>query len=249
MTTLVPTTEPLTPITVTVAATPDTIDASTRAVRASTSPQAIDAEQRWQLRLLPLMSRMIVGLTIFFFAASMAQLYYLDTRIERVPVPDLARLGIAPDAAHAAALSPELRVLASLDASLLERRYHQANVFLMGRLWTSYLGFVTGMILALVGAVFILGKLREDPTEVSGKGAGGEGTLRTSSPGIVLAALGVVLMITTIVTNHPIQTADSPVYIGATSAKPSIRDAARQDSVAGSAAAPSVRPRSDTTSP
>lgn len=186
--------------------------------------QKVDADRRWQLRLLPLMSRMIVGLTIFFFAATMVQLYYLDTRIERVPQPDLARLGIAPDTARAAQPTPELRLLASLDLALLERRYHQANVFLMGRLWTSYLGFVTGMILALVGAVFILGKLREDPTEATAKGAFAEGTLRTSSPGIVLAALGVVLMITTIVTNHPIQTADSPVYIGAASAKPSADD-------------------------
>lgn len=202
-----------------------------------------DADRVWQHRLLPLMSRMIVGLTIFFFAASMAQLYYLDTRIERVPQPDLARLGIALDTARAAQPTPELRVLASLDAALLERRYHQANVFLMGRLWTSYLGFVTGMILALVGAVFILGKLREDPTEAAAKGAFGEGTLRTSSPGIVLAALGVVLMITTIVTNHPIQTADSPVYIGATSGKPAIGVQSRADSSPASAAPKPHTPR------
>ncbi|HEX7981143.1 MAG TPA: hypothetical protein VF461_21220 [Gemmatimonadaceae bacterium] len=195
-----------------------------------------DVDHRWQLRLLPLMSRMIVGLTIFFFAASMAQLYYLDTRIEQVPQPDLARLGIAPDTARAAQLTPELRVLASLDAALLERRYHQANVFLMGRLWTSYLGFVTGMILALVGAVFILGKLREDPTEAAAKGTFGEGTLRTSSPGIVLAALGVVLMITTIVTSHPIQTADSPVYIGAASGKPSANESPAEGAASASAA-------------
>jgi hypothetical protein len=191
------------------------------------------------------MSRMIVGLTIFFFAASMAQLYYLDTRIEQVPQPNLARLGIALDTARAAQPTPELRVLASLDAALLERRYHQANVFLMGRLWTSYLGFVTGMILALVGAVFILGKLREEPTEAAAKAALGEGTLRTSSPGIVLAALGVVLMITTIVTNHPIQTADAPVYVGATSTKPAIGGAPRQDS-AGSSVAAKSRSAGDT---
>jgi len=225
MTTLVPPTEPLTPSSA--AAPPTHADASKRGAR-----KPDDADRRWQLRLLPLMSRMIVGLTIFFFAASMAQLYYLDTRIEQVPAVDLARLGIALDTARDAQPTPELRVLASLDAALLERRYHQANVFLMGRLWTSYLGFVTGMILALVGAVFILGKLREDPSEAVAKGAFGEGTLRTSSPGLVLAALGVVLMITTIVTNHPIQTADSPVYIGATSTKPPLNGLPRQDSAA-----------------
>ena len=220
MTTLVPSTEPLTP----------TSDAPARGARPGDLRRPTDDERRWQLRLLPLMSRMIVGLTIFFFAATMAQLWYLDTRIERVPVPDLAGLGLAPDTALAARPTPELRVLASLDAALLARRYHQANVFLMGRLWTSYLGFVTGMILALVGAVFILGKLREDATEASGKAAGAEGALRTSSPGIVLAALGVTLMITTIVTNHPIQTADAPVYVRATTPRPSLGTPSARDS-------------------
>ena len=239
MTTLVPTPQPLTPASSAVSAPPMAAEPPKRSGRPTD-----DADRRWQLRLLPLMSRMIVGLTIFFFAASMAQLYYLDTRIEQVPRPDLARLGIALDSVRSAQPTPELRVLATLDAALLERRYHQANVFLMGRLWTSYLGFVTGMILALVGAVFILGKLREDPVEAAAKGAFGEGTLRTSSPGIVLAALGVVLMITTIVTNHPIQTADAPVYIGATSTKPAIDASSRQGS--SRSAAPKPRAPGDT---
>ena len=184
---------------------------------------AVDAsDRRWQVRLLPLMSRMIVGLTVFFFAASLTQLIYLDRKIEQVPATDLVRLGIgAPTAAQRAA-SAEFRILASLDAALLERRYHQANVFLMGRLWTSYLGFVTGMILALVGAVFILGKLREDASELNASGAAGTMGLRSSSPGIILATLGVVLMITTIVTNHPIQTADSPIFVGTMLGKPEL---------------------------
>lgn len=213
MSTLVPTTEPLTPTSSGTAAPP--------AAPASLPTRGRQvADHRWQMRLLPLMSRMIVGLTIFFFAATMAQLYYLDSRIEKVPATDLQRLGIAP--APVAQASAEFRVLASLDAALMERRYHQANVFLMGRLWTSYLGFVTGMILALVGAVFILGKMREEPSEVSGTGPAGSFALRSSSPGIVLAALGVVLMITTIVTNHPIQTADAPIFVGSRADKPDV---------------------------
>jgi hypothetical protein len=194
----------------------------TSGVRTSTGTTLAASEQRWQVRLLPLMSRMIVGLTVFFFAASLGQLIYLDRAIERVPATDFAQLGIgAPGAAQRLA-SPEFRVLASLDAALLERKYHQANVFLMGRLWTSYLGFVTGMILALVGAVFILGKMREDASELNTSGAAGTIALRSSSPGIILATLGVVLMITTIVTNHPIQTADAPVFVGTLAGKPAL---------------------------
>jgi len=169
---------------------------------------------------LPLMIRMIVGLTVFFFAASLAQLAYLHSVIERVPATDYAVLANPPPGQSRATVSPEFRILATLDANLLDRRYHQANVFLMGRLWTSYLGFVTGMILAFVGAVFILGKLRIDASELAASGGGASLGLKSTSPGLVLAALGVVLMITTIVTNHPIQTADSAVFVGALQVKP-----------------------------
>jgi hypothetical protein len=186
------------------------------------------ADDGWQIRLLPLMSRMIVGLAFFFFLASLAQLIYLNRSIETVPITDLARLGLSPNATKPLA-SDEFRILASLDASLIERRYHQTNVFLMGRLWTSYLGFVTGMILALVGAVFILGKLREEPSELSGSGGMVSVNLRSSSPGIILAALGVALMITTIVTNHSIEWADSAVFVGANT-KPSVSHRSATDS-------------------
>jgi hypothetical protein len=54
-----------------------------------------------------------------------------------------------------------MAILSSLETNIVERRYHQANVSLMSRVWTRYLGFVTGMVLAMVGSIFILGKLRE----------------------------------------------------------------------------------------
>lgn len=76
------------------------------------------------------------------------------------------------------------------------------------------------MILALVGAVFILGKLSEDASELTATNSAGSMSLKSSSPGIILAALGVVLMITTIVTNHPIQTAGSPIFVGSSGKPP-----------------------------
>lgn len=199
-------------------------------VRTSSGTIADASDHRWQMQLLPLMRGMIVGLTIFFFAASLGQLIYLDREIQNAPHVATAQLGGAPAAVQNLA-SPEFRILAGLDAALLERKYHQANVFLMGRLWTSYLGFVTGMILALVGAVFILGKMREDSSELNTSGVAGTVTLRSSSPGIVLAVLGVVLMTTTIVTNHPIETSDAPVFLKTLVGKPNA-DVTSTDSIA-----------------
>ena len=50
----------------------------------------------------------------------------------------------------------------ALEQELVARRYEQANLMLSTSLWTRLMGFITGMILALVGAAFILGKLQED---------------------------------------------------------------------------------------
>jgi hypothetical protein len=72
------------------------------------------------------------------------------------------------------------------------------------------MGFVTGMILALVGAVFTLGKL-----QVAGGGSEEANSLANSvrtSPGVVMIVLGVALMISTIVVNHRIDVEDRPSF-------------------------------------
>jgi hypothetical protein len=173
-------------------------------------------------RLLPLMVGMVVGLTLFFFIATFTQLAYLHQRIDRAPALDLPAIMSNSEVAWQAELRPEFKALAVLEANALERRYHQANVLLMSRVWARYLGFVTGMILALVGAAFILGKLREEASELSAQGTGASLSLRSSSPGLVLATLGVALMGMTIVTHQEITTTDVPVYLRAFDTRPDV---------------------------
>jgi len=166
----------------------------------------------WQKRLLPLMKWMIIGLTFFFFVASFAQYYYLQQNIERAPKLNIHEsFASIPNDQESLSVS-KFKASVMLEANALERRHHQANVLLMSRVWVRYLGFVTGMILALVGAVFILGKLQEPTTELAAKIQITEVTLKSSSPGIILCVLGVILMLTTIVINHTIEVKDSAIY-------------------------------------
>lgn len=191
-------------------------------------------DSTWQYRLLPLMIRMLVGSAVFFFVASFGQLIYLHSRIEASPKFDYSLLACVSDG-NSSPISgsldqQRLRTEAALEANIVERRYHQANVLLMSRVWSNYLGFVTGMILSLVGAAFILGKLRETRTDVSGKYASAEFHLASASPGITLCVLGVLLMITTIVVHHDIQTQDVATYIGRDVGKPTVNlDATSHD--------------------
>ena len=175
----------------------------------------------WQKRLLPFMAGMVGALTFFFFIASFVQLYYLHNRIEKSPELDLKP---ALEMMSVTTQNPEgqdnlemaswkARVI--LEGHTLQRRYHQANVLLMSRIWTRYLGFVTGMILALVGAAFILGKLREPETKLESESFW-KLSVTSSSPGVILAILGTTLMLTTIVTHAKIDVRDGPLYIPAT---------------------------------
>lgn len=166
----------------------------------------------WQQRLLPLMSAVLVGLTLFFLAATYIQLADLTTRIFDVPVLDLRpalsmKLDDAGFQAHWTAL-------VILEGNSLERRYHQANVLLMTRVWLRYLGFLTGMILSLVGSVFVLGKVREAATEGSAEGGGWKLAVNSASPGLVLAVLGTVLMVLALVTNPIVKVSDGRAYLG-----------------------------------
>src|SRR5688572_19597272 len=132
--------------------------------------------KKWQAKLLPFMSRTIVLLAVFFFLASLAQLNYLHYVISHRPLFDdreainLLRLPPNHSTDDILAVS-RVKSLIMLESLSVDNQYHQANVLLMGRLWTSYIGFVTGMILALVGATFILGKLDIAPSEVTSKTA------------------------------------------------------------------------------
>lgn len=184
----------------------------------------VNQDHSWQLRLLPVMTGLVLTLALFFFAATMHQLYQLNSKIQQVPQLDNSEL-LASSNTSVTLVEKQWRSLVLLESHVLQQRYHQANVLLMARVWVRYLGFVTGMILALIGAVFILGKLREPTTELSlGSGssepANQPGNLKvqllTQSPGIVLVTLGTVLMLITIMVHHPIEVADAPIYTSVT---------------------------------
>lgn len=175
-------------------------------------------ETRWQKKLLPFMVVVLSLVMLFFFSASAFQLYYLHQRIERSPELDLnPALGILESNPAGASERDKLEIgrwktLSILEGNALQRRYHQANTLLMSRIWTGYLGFVTGMILALVGATFILGKLKESESQVEAGSQLWKFSMTTASPGLVLALLGTILMITTMVSHYEIKVSDGQLY-------------------------------------
>jgi hypothetical protein len=175
------------------------------------------AVERWQQRLLPFVMASIGLMAIFFFVSSLVQLGRLNENIVHKPrVSILSELksmeqanpALAGDAEHA-----RWKTLLLLEEQTIEHRYAQVNATLMLRAWTRHLGFLTGMILAFVGSIFILSKLSESETRMSAEGGGAKGALATSSPGIVLSVLGTVMMVVTLTANFEFTTRDVPVYL------------------------------------
>lgn len=168
---------------------------------------------QWQMELLPYMKLMIVGFAVFFFIASLFQLYYIHQKINAAPNLNLGEyLNISKD-------GDELEVsqwnaLAKLEEHALVRRYHQANVSLMSNIWIKYLGFLTGMVITLCGAVFILGKINVDSSNLANENTfTGKTSLQSSSPGLFLVLMGTILIITTTNYKGKVDVVDGPGYI------------------------------------
>jgi len=182
------------------------------------SPLATRRQALWQDRLLPFMLGAVIFMTLFFLIASLWVFYdfrlrVADTELRLQPVfteyeaQYLAKSGEPP----AAYLRWKTTVL--LEQELIGRRYKQVNSVILARIWTRYLGFLTGMIMALVGAFFVLGQLKTDASSLQAKGQGLEASLTTSSPGLVLATLGTVLMAISLVVTFEFDTRDLPTYV------------------------------------
>lgn len=175
---------------------------------------ATEPSERWQLKLLPMMRAALVLLAVFFFAASLFQYQqvYRDIGLNPQDKPEAAEQ--RPSAGDAPSSAPaRFQTMVGLERDVVALRYRQANAVLLLRTWTRYTGFLVGMVLALAGAFFILGRLREDSTHFAAEGGGAKLDLTTQSPGIILAILGTVLMLVTIWVKFDVTMIEKPVYV------------------------------------
>ncbi|HYN82219.1 MAG TPA: hypothetical protein VES88_12005 [Gemmatimonadaceae bacterium] len=172
---------------------------------------------QWQDRLRPFMQRMLGLLSGIFVIALFWQMHTVQQRVlegSELKLDSSALAGIdCSSLGQSAFACARWRTLAALEANVMQRRYHQATAALLARLWFKALGFITGMILCLVGAAFILGKISDTtPAQLQGEAPSAKFLLTTTSPGIILATLGTLLMVVTITSNPPTEVKDGAAY-------------------------------------
>jgi hypothetical protein len=176
--------------------------------------RATDDPLPWQGRLLPFMVGSLIVLAIFFLATTLWLFVDLERRLDYT-APDLISLiqnlpasgDVAADREYAQWYA---RVV--LEKTALEQRFSMQKIVVKARMWTRFMGFLTGMILCFCGCVFVLGKLRE-PLEASGEGSGVKVFLRTSSPGVFLAFAGTVLISLSLSLPASVASTDASVYL------------------------------------
>jgi len=169
---------------------------------------------KWQNRLLPLMSGFVIALALAFFVLSTRTLGHVNEFVE-TEHGELRQQINAIISAKQPDTSDDVvrRGLLMLEAEALDRRYHQASALLMSRVWAKNLAFLTGVIMAFIGAIFILGKLSETPSAVQGGGSGWNVSITSASPGILLAFFGTTLVALSIVIHEKIDVQDGTAYL------------------------------------
>ena len=186
-----------------------------RTARAPAEPVGLGV---WQAKLLPLMVGMLVVLTAFFCVSNIIQMYVINSHIQQSDELDLepALAVLTADDKTEPAMRLEyarLKTNTLLEGHAIKQRYHQASVIMMSRVYITYLGFITGMVLAMVGATFILGKLRESQSQMGAESPGIKVSLTTTSPGLLLALMGTVLMLSTIWARSEVKVTDRSLYV------------------------------------
>lgn len=174
----------------------------------------------WQNRLVPVMAGVVLVAGLFFAVVSVMEFDAIRA-IMVTPGPDMTASLAAYDKIAPSTFDEAIEVARQKTAVILEhesitRRYTQAHGIILAQLWTRYMAFTTGAIMALIGSAFILGKLREDATSMAGSGATLNLSLTSTSPGLILAVLGSLLMGGALMSRFEVHTTDPPHYLATT---------------------------------
>lgn len=165
-------------------------------------------------RLIPVVIVFPVIFLIFFIVVSMIQLQEINSRIEEGQ--SLAVKEMLDKATTSDQYSEDYRqflTLAALEEESLNERYRQGHYSLVSRSFKQFLGFFTGIIMVIVGSVFVLLKLKDNMDLGAQQGESWKFSLITSSPGIAFGVVGAVLIGLASLSNDKIVVRDSGLYL------------------------------------
>jgi hypothetical protein len=171
-----------------------------------------DQFQKVYNKIIPIVIVIPVLFLILFIVVSMLQLKEINTRIESGQSDAILSMNMS-DTTKFSENHRQFLMLAILEEESLGERYRQGHYSLVSRSFKQFLGFFTGIIMVIVGAVFILLKLREKVDADVSKGESWKVSLVTNSPGVVFGFLGATLIAIASSNNDKITIRDSGLYL------------------------------------
>lgn len=155
-----------------------------------------------------LMSLMLVGLLFM-------QLYDLnqDPKTEALSVLKTAEFSSAPDAVQ----SDFALLLLEHDAQHL--RTKRAQSLVGARLFVQSIAVIAGISLLVMGSSIVFARIKTTPSQINAQNNSSSFSFGTSSPGLILALFGTVLIVSALTVSlySKTLTTDVPVFLGKTS--------------------------------
>lgn len=173
---------------------------------------------RWQRRLLPWLVTMPTVLILLFVLLATQQVQHFNKVVD-IKEQSLYDAMVAANPHVLESRKENLDMvkwitMTKMEEESLHKRYYQGGLLLLSRIFIKYLGFLTGMIMAIVGSVFIIGKMSEDTSKIEGSsGDKIRFSVVSSSPGILFGLMGTLLMLATILQHNEITVTDQPQYL------------------------------------
>lgn len=161
----------------------------------------------WQKKLLPFIVIVISGLAVCFIVFYFIHISDVEKALENTP-----QFQTSPPSPDNQTLT-QWNDLKDLERFTITNRYYNARLIIRSRLLMISLSFLTGVVLCFVGSIFILGKFSEEPTTVEGGQQTINFKLASSSPGIILSCLGIIIIVSSILSKVELTVSDSPLFM------------------------------------
>jgi len=201
------------------------------------SPERPTARTRMQLLVVVAIALALTAFVFVLFESSKA----LEKVEKLAGRPDESIVGRLLEGGPSSGPDYQFRVKAALERDLALFRHKRAMTAVYVRTWIKFLGVMFGALMVLVGCTFVLARIREprpaevsvgspgaaeqpnetqappttpDPPKLMVKSAGWDASLRTAYPGVVLAAIGAVLIAIPNLTTHLLSATDGALFLG-----------------------------------
>lgn len=186
----------------------------TKTISSATPLDSDERFNRFYIKIVPFVIVIPVLFLILFIIVSMLQLRDINSRIEEGKSQTIKEMvGRLDDKDTVSEAYNQFLMLANLEEEGLNERYRQGHYSLVSRSFKQYLGFFTGIIMVIVGSLFVLLKLKEQIDTSANKGEAWKFSLVTNSPGVVFGIVGAVLISIALKINDRINVSDSGVYL------------------------------------